>query len=91
MVALEQLSEVAGFAAKEVGKGLVNFLPRCGAGALVEVAIEPGVELEEVESLHVEPLVEEAGDKFVGTRIGNKSIDLTPESVRIAELATLSE
>ena len=54
--------------AKQVGEGLIDLPAGSGAGAFVEIAVQRGIELKEVESLHVEPLVDEAGDEFIRTR-----------------------
>ena len=55
---------------------MIDFLAGGGAGALVELAVQRGIELEEIEALHVEPLVKEAGDEFVGAGIRDEAIDL---------------
>ena len=41
--------------------------------------MEIDIELEEVESLHVEPLMDEAGHEVIGTRIRNQPVNLLPK------------
>ena len=71
VVALEELAEATGFGVpQEVGEGFINLPTSGGADALVKFSVQLGIELEEVQSLHVQPLMHEAGNELIGTRIG---------------------
>ena len=70
---------------------MIHFLAGGGTGAFVKFAVQRGIELEEIEALHVEPLVKEASDKLVGAGVGDQAIDLLAENVRIGELSVAGE
>ena len=92
MVAFQEQAEVAFFRiAQQVGEGVVDLLAGSGAGAFVEVAVQLGIELKEIEALHVEPLVHEASDKLIGTGIGNQPIDLLAQDLRLAQFLLLRQ
>ena len=69
-----------------MGEGMIDFLACGRAGALVKFTVEDGIKLEEVETLHVEPLVEEARDEFIRAGISNQTIHLLTKDLRIRKL-----
>ena len=92
MVAFQEFPEVAFLRiTQEVGKGLVDFLAGGGAGAFVKFAVQRGIELKEIEALHVEPLVHKARDEFIGAGVGDESIHLLPDDFRLAQFLLLRQ
>ena len=55
---------------QEMGEGFINLPTGRGTNALVEFPMELSIELKEVQSLHVQPLMHKAGNELIGTRIG---------------------
>ena len=49
------------------------------------------IKLEEIQSLHVQPLMSETGNEVVCSRVLNQAIHLSPQVVGITELLLLCE
>ena len=62
---------------QQVENRLVNFFPRCRSRAFVELAMSFDIKLEEIQSLHVQPLMSEAGNEVVCSRVLNQTIHLS--------------
>jgi len=63
-----------------MGEGFVNLPTSRGTYALVEFSMKLGVELEEVQPLHVKPLMHKAGNELIRTRIGQQAAHLLAQS-----------
>ena len=61
---------------QQVEDRLVNFFPRCRPRAFIEFAMSLDIELEEIQSLHVQPLMSETGNEVVRSGVLNQTIDL---------------
>ena len=84
-IALEQFGKTAALA-QEIGKGFIYLAAGGGFGAFVEVAELLGVELEEFEAVHAEPLMHKAADKFVRLVAGDHAIHLAREHLGLREI-----
>ena len=62
---------------QQVENRLVNFFPRCRSRAFIEFAMSGDIELEEIQSLHVQPLMSETGNEVVRSRVVNQAIHLS--------------
>ena len=92
VVALEKLAKPAGLGiTQEVGEGFIDLPTSGGANALVKFSMQLGIELEEVQSLHVQPLMHEAGNELIGTRIGQEAAHLSAQRCGFAQGILFSE
>ena len=51
---------------QQQGKGFVYFLPGGSPNTLIEFAVQFGIELEEIQPFHMQPLVDKAGHEILG-------------------------
>ena len=77
--------------AQEVGEGFVNLPTSRGTYALVEFSMKLGIELEEVQPLHVQPLMYKAGNELIGTRIVQQAAHLLAQSCGFVQGVLFSE
>ena len=67
------------------------FIPSNSEFLLVEFRMKLGIELEEVQPLHVQPLMHKAGNKLIGTRIGQQAAHLLAQSCGFVQGVLFSE
>ena len=92
VVTLEEFSEAAGLGiAQEVGEGFINLPASGGAQTLVEFRMQLSIELEKVQSLHVQPLMHKAGNELIGTLIGQQAAHLLPQFCGLVQGILCSE
>ncbi len=77
--------------AQQAGHGLINFFASGGLGAVVEAAMEPEVELEEIQPIHAEPLMREAGGKLPRLVVSDHAIHLRGEHGGVLQGIAASE
>ena len=65
---------------QQQGKGFVYFLSCGSPNTLIEFTVQFGIELEEVQSLHMQPLMDKAGHEFLGSGIGNHAVHFRTQS-----------
>ena len=70
---------------------LVDFLPRCRAHAFVELAMFLGIKLEEIQALHVQPLMSKTGNEAVRPWVLNETIDLSAQDSGVTQLLLLCQ
>ena len=89
-VTLQQLTDTTILTdTQKVSERLIDFFASSSASTFVEVAIEPGIKLKEIEAFHIQPLVHKPGHKFIRTLISNHSIDLLTKHFRLTQLLLL--
>ena len=62
--------------AQDVVDGLIDLVAGGGFGAVVEILVLLGVELEEIEAMQAEPLMGESGHEGGRLRVGDEAVDL---------------
>ena len=53
--------------------GLVDFFSRCRPCTFIELAMQPDIILEEIQPLHIQPLMGDTGNEVVRFRILNQA------------------
>ena len=76
---------------QQQGKGFVYFLPGGCPNTLIEFAVQLGIELEEVQPFHMQPLVNKSGHKILGAWIGNHAVYLLPENFGLTQFILLRQ
>ena len=76
---------------QQQGKGFVYFLPGRCPHAFIEFTVQFGIELKEVQSLHMQPLVNKSGYKIIRTRIGYHAVYLLPENFGLTQFIPLRQ
>ena len=62
---------------QQVEDRLVDFFPRCRSGAFIEFPMSSDIKLEEIQTLHVQPLMSETGNEVVRSGVVNETIHLS--------------
>ena len=69
-----------------MGERFIHLPPRRSFGAFVKIAKLFGVELEEVESVHPEPLVHESTHELACLRLVEEAFHFALQTVRVGEI-----
>ncbi len=79
VVALEKVLQLSmTLRPQQVEDRLVDFFPRCRSRAFIEFAMSLDIKLEEIQSFHVQPLMSEAGNEVMRSRVLNQAVHLCP-------------
>ena len=62
---------------QQVEDRLIDFFPCYRSGAFIEFPMSPDIKLEEIQTLHVQPLMSETGNEVVGSGVVNEAIHLS--------------
>ena len=62
--------------AQDVVDGLIDLIAGGGFGAVVEILVQLGIELEEIQAVQAEPLIRESGHESGRLRVGDQAVDL---------------
>ena len=74
-----------------MGEGFINLPASGGAQTLVEFRMQLSIELEKVQSLHVQPLMHKAGNELIRTLIGQQAAHLLAQHCRLVQGILCSE